>query len=70
MAYQETKTYSERPKFYQFFSMGTGYSFNPTKKANIDGQLSTQLELHKLEVRMRKRADTFILDNNGKYLPI
>lgn len=62
--------YSNRPKRYTFFSQGTGYSFDPTKSANVDGKLSNLLELHKAEVRFRKRKDVFILTETGEVLKV
>ena len=62
--------YSNRPKRYTFFSMGTGYSFDPSKSANVEGKLSNLLELHKAEVRFRKRKDVFILTETGEVLKV
>lgn len=70
MVIQKTNKYPSRPKKYTFFSQGTGYAFDPTKSANIDGKLSNLLELHKIEVKMRKRKDTFILTETGEVFKV
>ena len=70
MVTQKHYKYSNRPKRYTFFNMGTGYAFDPTKSANVDGKLSNLLELHKAEVRFRKRKDVFILTETGEVLKV
>lgn len=67
---RQSYKYTNRPKRYTFFNMGTGYAFDPMKSANVSGKLSNLLEFHKAEVRFRKRKDIFILTETGEVLKV
>lgn len=70
MVTQKQQYNSNRPKRYTFFSMGTGYSFDPSKSVNVEDKQTNLLELHKAEVRFRKRKDVFILTDTGEVLKV
>lgn len=65
-----SKFHKNNNKMYTFFSQGTPFAFDPNKKANINGELSNLLELHKQEVKFRNSPDVFILTNTGEVLRV
>ena len=68
--YTERKTKWGRPLHYTFMNQGTAYSFDPYRRTNWNGNLTTFLELHKEEVRLRNSPDCFILTDSGIVLKI
>lgn len=62
---QQSHRTDTRPRRFTFFSQGTGYSFDPSKKANVAGKLSNLLELHLSEVAFRNNKHTYILNDVG-----
>lgn len=62
--------WSNRPKRYTYCNMGTNYSFDPTKKASLNGKLSNLLDYHISEAKFRNRKDVFILTDTGEVLDI
>ena len=65
-----SKFHKAKNKMYTFVSQGTPFAFDPTKKANLNGELSNLLELHKQEVKFRNSPDVFILTNAGEVLKV
>lgn len=65
-----SKFHKTNNKMYTFFSQGTPFAFDPTKKANLNGELSNLLEFHKQEVKFRNSPDVFILTNAGEVLKV
>lgn len=61
---------NKKKKKYTFFSMGTGYAFDPSKSVSAYGQVMNALDFHKQEVKFRNRPDTFIIDDQGKTVKV
>jgi hypothetical protein len=70
MAIQKIAGKYARPKRYTFFSQGTGYSFDPARTASYNGKLVNLLDIHREEVKLRKRPDVFILTDTGAVLAV
>jgi hypothetical protein len=70
MAFIKTNKYPSLPRKFMYFSQGTGYAFDPSKNASLNGRLSNLLEVHKAEVKFRNRKDVFILTDTGEVFPV
>jgi hypothetical protein len=57
--------------YWQFFNSGTGYRFDPNKKAQkLDGSQSTLAAIHKDLVREWNRPDVYILNDHGELVEV